>query len=289
MRKDDNKLNIRLGLLSIIINFLLFGLKYWAGIVSGSVAIIADAWHTLSDSASSLVLIIGAKIAMKPADKEHPFGHGRVEHFTAIIIGILLFIVAFEFFIDSYHHFIEKQTASFGTLAIVVTIISILGKELLAQISFRGYRKNGSSALKADGWHHRTDALSSVIVLIGIFLGKYFWWIDALLGVVVALMIGYAGFEILRNEYKSMLGQAISPEIEAEMKQISQEATGRDNHLHHFHIHKYGHHTEISFHIKLPAHLTLNDAHEYCSVIEKAIEEKMGMHITIHAEPLPSN
>jgi cation diffusion facilitator family transporter len=286
MQKDDNKLNIRLGSLSIIVNFILFGLKYWAGIVSGSVAIIADAWHTLSDSASSLVLIIGSKIAMKPADKEHPFGHGRVEHFTAIIIGILLFIVAFEFSLDSYHHLIHKQGAQFGTLAIVVTIISILGKELLAQASFRGYKKNGSSALKADGWHHRTDALSSAIVLVGIFLGRYFWWIDAVLGFIVALMIAYAGFEILKSEYKTMLGQAISPEIVEQMKDISLEVTGRDNHLHHFHIHKYGHHTEISFHIKLPAELTLDEAHEYCSRIEKAIMNEMGMHITIHAEPL---
>lgn len=286
MRKKHNtKLNIILGLFSVITNLGLFALKLWAGLVSGSVAIIADAWHTLSDSASSVVLIIGSKIAQKPADREHPFGHGRVEHITAIIIGVLLFTIAVEFAVDAVKHFINRDKAQFGTLAIVVTIISIIGKEVMAQASFWGYRKNGSAALKADAWHHRTDALSSVVVLVGIFLGNYFWWVDSVMGLIVAFMIAFTGWQILRNEFDVLIGKAISPELVQQMKQISFDATGRDNNLHHFHIHQYGDHTEISFHISLPADYTILQAHSYCTKIEKAILEQLHMNVTIHTDP----
>ncbi len=283
--EGKNKINIRQGWLSIIVNIALFGLKYWAGIVSGSVALIADAWHTLSDSASSAVLIIGSKIASRPADQKHPFGHGRAEHITAIIIGILLLIVAFEFTRDSILQLYHKRQANFGTLAIIITIVSVLGKELLAQIAFWGYRKNRSKALKADAWHHRTDAISSVIVLVGILVGKYIWWVDGVLGIIVSIMIAYTSYRILREEFSKLLGEAPSPDIIEVMKAISFDVTGRDNGLHHFHIHQYGDHTELSFHIKLSAELTLDKAHGYCSKIEEAIFEKLGIHVTIHAEP----
>ncbi|TKG92367.1 cation transporter [Puteibacter caeruleilacunae] len=286
MKTNNKKINIRLGWLSILGNLVLFALKYWAGIVSGSIALIADAWHTLSDSATSIVLIIGSKAASKPADDEHPFGHGRAEHFSALIIGFLLAIVAFQFLHDSGRHLVHHERANYGTLAIVVTITSIIVKEALAQASFWGYRKNKSTALKADAWHHRTDALSSVIVLGGILLGNYFWWIDGVLGIIVAIMIGYTSYEILKTEFNTLMGESISDEMIQQMKDISLRETGKDNLLHHFHIHKYGHHTELSFHVKIDPELTLFDAHEYCTRIEKAIERELNVHVTIHAEPL---
>ena len=157
--KDINKYISREGWLSIIGNIFLFVLKYWAGIVTGSIALIADAWHTLSDSVSSVIVLIGGKISQKPADEEHPFGHGRAEHIAAIIIGVLLAIVAFDFIVSSIEKFGTHEKTVFGTIAWIVTIVSILVKEGMAQYAFWAAKKANSSILRADGWHHRTDAL----------------------------------------------------------------------------------------------------------------------------------
>ncbi len=286
MNQKNQKYIVREGWVSIFTNLLLFGLKYWAGIVSGSIALVADAWHTLTDSVSSIIVLIGGKISSKPPDDDHPFGHGRAEHIAAIIIGVLLAIVAFDFVLNAIDKFQSREAGNFGTIAIVVTIISILAKEAMAQYAFWGYKKTNSSILKADGWHHRTDALSSVIILIGIFIGKYFWWIDAALAFIVALMIGFASYEILSKEIKKLLGENIEPELLREIIQEVDQLFDLEVHIHHFHLHQYGNHNELSCHIKLPANMPLKEAHDICSQIENMIWEKFELVTTIHAEPL---
>ncbi|RKD91531.1 cation diffusion facilitator family transporter [Mangrovibacterium diazotrophicum] len=286
MNTSKHKYVIWEGWISIIANTLLFFLKYWAGIVSGSIALIADAWHTLTDSVSSVIVLIGGKLSRKPADDDHPFGHGRAEHIAAVIIGVLLAIVAFDFIISAYEKLVSRQSGNFGTIAIVVTIISIVVKEVMAQYAFWAYRKSGSSILKADGWHHRTDSLSSVIILVGILLGKYYWWIDGALAFVVAVMIGYASFEILSKEIKALLGEDVYPE---DIKAITNEVyllLNREVYIHHFHQHRYGDHNELSCHIKLPAEMPLEEVHNICTKIEKMILQKFNMVATIHPEPL---
>lgn len=283
---DKNKLINREGWLSIIGNLVLFALKYWAGIVTGSLALIADAWHTLSDSVSSVIVLIGGKISRKPADDDHPFGHGRAEHIAAVIIGVILAIIAFDFVVGAIEKFSSKEITIFGTIAWIATIISIVVKEGMAQYAFWAARKTNSTILRADGWHHRTDALSSVVILIGIAVGKYFWWTDAVLSFIVALMIGWASYEILSKEIKSLLGESPSEKLLQSIHQTAQNACKQPIHLHHIHIHKYGEHSELSCHIKLPPKMPLEDAHEICTRIEDAIEEKFGFISTIHPEPI---
>ncbi|WP_321368267.1 cation diffusion facilitator family transporter [uncultured Draconibacterium sp.] len=283
---QNNKYIFREGWISIFANIVLFGLKYWAGIITGSVALIADAWHTLTDSVSSVIVLIGGKISSKPADDDHPFGHGRAEHIAAIIIGVLLAIVAFDFVLRSIDKFGTREQTVFGPIAWIVTIISIVCKELLAQYAFWGFRKTNSSILKADGWHHRTDALSSVIILIGLLVGKYFWWTDAVLGFIVAIMIGYASFEILSKEIKSLLGESPSDELLDSIHKTVSNVCKYQVNLHHIHLHHYGHHTEMSCHIKLPPEMSLFETHEICTKIEKIIKKEFGYITTIHPEPL---
>ncbi|MCW0483962.1 cation diffusion facilitator family transporter [Gaoshiqia sediminis] len=286
MKPNNQKYIIQEGWVSIVVNTLLFGLKYWAGIVSGSIALIADAWHTLTDSISSVIVLIGGKISSKPADEEHPFGHGRAEHIAAIIIGVLLAIVAFDFVLSAWEKLQLREPGNFGTVAIVVTIISIVLKEALAQYAFWGFRKTNSSILKADGWHHRTDSLSSIIILVGIFIGRYFWWIDAVLAFIVALMIAYASYEILSKEIKSLLGEEVAPELVLTIKEEVALLLNREVYIHHFHLHQYGHHNELSCHIKLPPEMPLHEAHHICTQIERMILLKFDMVATIHPEPL---
>lgn len=276
----------REGWLSIIGNILLFGLKYWAGIATGSLALIADAWHTLSDSVSSVIVLIGGKISRKPADHEHPFGHGRAEHIASIIIGLLLAVIAFDFIVSAIDKLSSHEQTTFGTIAWVVTIVSILGKEAMAQYAFFAARKTSSSILKADAWHHRTDALSSVIILMGIAFGKQFWWTDAILSFIVALMIGWASYQILSSEIKSLLGQSPSEELLASIQNKTQKEFRRPLHLHHIHMHTYGRHTEMSCHIKLPGNMSLDEAHEICTRVEEVLMKEFGYVTTVHAEPL---
>ena len=282
----SKKYIIREGWLSITGNIFLFGLKYWAGIVTGSLALIADAWHTLSDSVSSVIVIVGGKISSKPADDDHPFGHGRAEHIASIIIGVLLVLIAFDFVVEAIKKFSAQEQTVFGIFAWVATIVSILVKEGMAQYAFWAAKKNKSSILKADGWHHRTDALSSVIILIGIALGNSFWWTDAVLSFIVALMIGWASYQILASEIKSLLGESPSNELVASIRESMHEEFNQPLYLHHIHIHTYGRHTELSCHIKLPPEMPLHQAHDICTKVEEILMNKFGFVSTVHAEPL---
>jgi cation diffusion facilitator family transporter len=279
------KLAASAGWISILTNTLLFGLKYWAGIVTGSVAIIADAWHTLSDSLSSVIVIFSLKISRKPPDEDHPFGHGRADLIASVIIGVMLAVVALNFFIESIQRLMEREAVLYGRIALIVTIISILLKEFLAQYAFFASRKTGSKALRADGWHHRSDAISSVLVLIGIFVDEYFWWIDGVLGILISLLLVYATVEILRDSTSRILGEKPDEKLVANIRDICQRVSKIPVYPHHFNIHRYGDHVELTLHIILPADQSLEQAHLIATDIEDAIRDELGIESTIHMEP----
>lgn len=279
------RLGYKQGIISIIVNIILFALKYWAGIVSGSVALIADAWHTLSDSVSSLIVIAGVKLASKKPDKQHPFGHGRWEQIAAIFIAFLLGIVAYEFIRESIDKLQSRESANFGTIAVIITIVSILAKEALARYAFYISRKTDNTSIKADGWHHRTDALSSVIVLIGIFLKGYFWWIDSILGIIISLMLFYATFEIVKESINKLLGEKPSDELIKKVKKIIRESESTELNPHHFHVHNYGTHMELTFHLKFDKNIDLYSAHSIATNIENNLLKQLSIETTIHIEP----
>lgn len=273
------------GWISIIVNILLFGLKYWAGIVSGSIALIADAWHTLSDSISSVFVLIGAKVSERPPDERHPFGHGRAELITAILIGTFLAFIGYEFIRESVLRLIHNQTTTFGPIAKIVTVISVVAKESLAQFAFWAYRKTKSNPLRADGWHHRTDAISSLLILIGIFLGSRLPWMDGVLGIIVALLIFYSAFEIIRDAVDPLMGKTPDENLIQEIKQLCNRIFGESIHAHHFHIHEYGDHSELTFHVVFPSNCTLKRAHDLSTKMEVEIRTKYNIETTIHMEP----
>ncbi len=273
------------GIISIIGNIILFVLKFWAGTVSGSIALIADAWHTLSDSVSSLVVIVGTGLSTRKADSEHPFGHGRWEHIAALFIGFLLVVIAYSFIKDSVTQFRAGGSADFGTIAIIVTVISILTKEGLAQYAFFLSRKSKNISVKADGWHHRTDALSSVIVLAGIMFKDYFWWIDSALGVIISLMLVYAAYEIIKESINKLLGEKPSDELINRIKTIIDATSEKKLNPHHFHMHNYVNHQEITFHVIIEGEMSIREGHDLVTKIENQIREKLDIEPTIHIEP----
>jgi cation diffusion facilitator family transporter len=283
---DKTKAGYVEGAVSIVVNSALFALKIWVSVITGSVALAADAWHTLSDSISSVVVVVAAKLGSKKADKEHPFGYGRWEQIASIFIAFFLGMIAFGFLEGSIRQFFDKEKVEYGTIAIIVTAVSIVVKELLAQYAFYIARKTGNSSVKADGWHHRSDALSSVVVLIGILFAKQFWWIDSVLGIIIALMLFYATFVILKEAITKILGEEPDRDLTGAITDEIKKIYNDDLHIHHFHIHNYVSHKELTFHIRLNRDLTIGKGHIIASEIEKTILDKFGMTATIHVEPL---
>lgn len=274
------------GIFSGIVNILLFVIKYWAGVVSGSVALMADAWHTLSDTVTSLLIIIGTKLSSKPPDDEHPFGHGRIELVISIIIGVLLAFVGLHFFQEAIESLTNQKSAVFTPLTIWVTIASIVSKEILAQYAFYCYKKTRQSSLKADGWHHRSDSISSIVILIGILCGQHFWWADGVLGIIVALFILYTTYEIMKEAINPLLGEQADKRTVEKIKQICDNYLNEEYDIHHFHVHRYGHHKELTFHLKIDGDVTLTYAHDIATAIENRIRQELFYEPTIHMEPL---
>ena len=283
---DKSKAQYTEGVISVIINSALFVLKIWAGIITGSIALIADAWHTLSDSLSSIIVVVAAKLSSRKADKEHPFGHGRWEYIASLFIAFFLGIIAYEFLKNSVIKFNSKEQVEFGSIAIIVTIVSIVVKELLAQYAFYLGKKTENLIIRADGWHHRTDALSSVVVLIGILFAKRFWWIDSVLGIIIAIMIFYVAFTILKETITKILGEEPGEDLINKITGEIKNAYNDDLSMHHFHIHNYVSHKELTLHIKLRKNLSIETGHRIASVIEERIKDKFDMAVTIHVEPL---
>jgi len=156
----------------------------------------------------------------------------------------------------------------------------------MAQYAFWAARKTNKKSLKADGWHHRSDAFSSIVILLGIFIGKYFWWIDGVMGFIVAIIISYAAYQIFRDTINSLLGEKADAELIDKLKSIVKEFSKETLHLHHIHIHNYGNHSELTFHIKFPPNTTIIEIDEIIHSIEARVRKDLNMETTIESESI---
>ncbi len=273
------------GIVSTFANFLLFVFKYIVGTTTGSISIIADAWHTLSDCISSGVIIIGGMYAKKPRDKKHPFGHGRIELITNIVIATMLIFIAYSFSTEAISKIISKTHTVFDKMSVVIMVVSVIVKEALAQFSFWAGKKVAATSLISDGWHHRTDAMSSIAILIGIFLNRYFYWADGVLALVVAVIIVLTAARIVAETVSTIIGEAPEEQLIDQITTIACSTPNIDcQSLHHFHIHRYGTHIEMTFHIRFEPNTTVYTAHEAVSVLEKSLRDELNIESTIHIE-----
>ena len=239
------------GWISIVINVVLFAVKIVTGLAINSVALIADAVHTLSDSATSVVVIVGFKIAKKPSDKEHPFGHGRVEPVATLIVSVLLFVAGVELLEKSVHSIFNSHatTASFGVILLITGTIFI--KELMARFSYVLGDMIDSKALKADALHHRTDAISTVLVVVALIASHFgFSRIDGIMGACVSLIIFYSAYEIDKEAVNPLLGEAVSKETLKEIERIAKSHEGILG-VHDIIFHKYVQTSVISLHVEV--------------------------------------
>ena len=275
------------GWVSVVINTVLFGFKLWCGMITGSIAMVADAWHTLSDTLTSIVVIIGFRIAAKPPDEKHPFGHGRAEGISAVVIATLLGVVGLDFLIQSAQHLYlgPAKAARFSSYAITVFLISVFIKEALAQFSFWAARRTHSHAIEGDAWHHRSDSIASAMIFVGAFFGKSLWWIDGVMGLGVSALILYAAYEILAGSSRVIMGEGVDKKREEEIIEAVRGLVPDESKIHHLHLHRYGDHVEATLHIKLPSDMNVKRAHEIASTVERAIRERLNIESTVHIEP----
>ncbi len=272
--------------LSIAGNVALFVIKYWAGLNVGSVAMQADAWHTLSDTLTSVIVLAGFWMAARPPDREHPFGHGRAESIAAVVVGTLLAVVAFSFLRDSLARLLSGDAVDYSMLSILIFLASVFVKEAMAQVSMYAGRKHDSRVLVADGWHHRSDALTSLLIVIGAWAGSSYAWIDGALGIVVSAFIFYAAGSILHSVVTSLLGERPSPELRERIAAAIGEVAPEASDVHHLHLHRYGDHREMTLHIRLPDDMPLCGAHAVAERVETALYERYDIVVTVHVDPL---
>ncbi|MEM4789563.1 MAG: cation diffusion facilitator family transporter [Ignisphaera sp.] len=269
MLNDRKRIGYLEGIVSIVVSIVLFALKYFYGVLFNSIAIVADSIHTLSDSLTSAVVILGFWVAYKPIDKEHPFGHGRAEHITTVVIGAMLIMVGIDFIQRSYAKFISKEPFIFSWSLVILLVVSAIAKEFLALWAFNLGKKYKASSITADAWHHRSDAIASILLATAIALGGNLWWLDSILGFMVSALIIYTGIEIIHTKTFELLGRAPTQEEIEKIKKIVYNVSPPVQDLHHVHIHEYGEHTEITLHIRLPPEIPVSIAHKIASDIEK--------------------
>ncbi len=273
------------GWLSIGLNLILFTAKLAVGRQIGSVAAVADAWHTLSDSLTSLLVIISFWIAARPADDRHHFGHGRAEVIGSVIIATLLAVVGVNFLKESVERLVHHEAIVFSRLAILIFLSSAILKEALALLSFRLGKIFQSSSLVADAWHHRSDAIASALIVIGALFSQQWWWVDGVLGVGVSGLILFAVASLFRRSISSLLGESPAPSLEEKIKKTILDVDHRLGEVHHLHVHDYGEHRELTVHVRLPWRMSLDEAHTIASQVEKVLREELQLEPTIHLEP----
>ncbi|MCS7108541.1 MAG: cation diffusion facilitator family transporter [Sulfolobales archaeon] len=273
------------GIVSIIVNSLLFIVKYILGLMYNSIAVIADSVHTLSDAVTSLVVVFSFWVAYKPADKEHPFGHGRAEHVGSVIVGTLLCVAGYELMIASFRKFTAQESMVFNVVLVAIMMVSAIVKELLARWSLRLGSKYDSNILVSDAWHHRSDAIASVLVGLGVLVGEKFWWVDSVLGVSLSLLIIYTAVKLILTTSKEFLGYSPSPKLEDEIRKIVLTTSKEISDVHHIHIHKYGEHVEVTLHVRFPPNTPLSEAHRIATQVEKELKSRYSWEVTVHMEP----
>jgi cation diffusion facilitator family transporter len=273
-------------IVSILGNLLLGMIKIVIGYIYSSISLISDGIHSLSDVITSVIAIVGIKIALKPPDESHPYGHSRFECLFSFFIGLALFLTAYEIGKFAVERIVSGETIEINAIMVAVAILSIVVKELMTQYSLFVGKKLNSQVLIADAYHHRSDALSSGVVLVGLLLQKFgIYYGDAIAGIIVALMIAKVAFDICITNIHYLTGRAPPKKF---FEIIKKEALKVDKVIgvHDIKAHYVGPKIHVEVHVEVPSDISAREMHDIEVAVKNRLEsldivERAYVHVDI--------
>lgn len=278
------------GIVGICLNIVLFVLKFFAGTISGSIAITADAFNNLSDAGASVVTLLGSKLAGKKPDPDHPFGHGRIEYLSGLAVSMVILLMGFELLRDAVDKILHPEVVEFSLLAVGILIASIAVKCYMYLYNHAVGKKIDSAAMQATATDSLSDCIATGAVLLATLVGH--WTnlrIDGWCGLIVSGLILFAGYNAAKDTIAPLLGQPPEQEFVDEIERTVMAHTLVRG-IHDLVVHDYGpSRVMITLHAEVPADHNIMDIHDEIDLIEVELREKLGCEATIHMDPIDMN
>lgn len=276
------------GVLGIICNLFLFGVKLTIGLIMNSIAITSDAFNNLSDTGSSMITILGAKLSNRVPDDEHPFGHGRFEYISSLIIAFIIMLVGFELLKSSFDKIIKPEKIEFNWILVIILSVSILVKVWM--YFYNRYIGNaiGSKVNQAAAYDSLNDVVATSAVILTTIIGKFISFpIDGIAGLIVSILIIYTGYGVAKDTVNVLLGMSPSPETVDRIHSQILECDFIEG-VHDLKVHDYGPgRTIASVHVEMSDSISIVKAHTEIDKVEKRILKELGIDIVIHVDPMP--
>ena len=278
------------GAVGIAINLLLFALKLLAGTLAGSVAITADAFNNLSDAGASIVTLLGFRLAGHKPDTEHPFGHGRIEYISGLIVSLVILLMGFELLRDAVGAILHPEAVECSALTVTILLISICAKCYMYCYNHGVGKKLNAAAMQATAADSLSDCAATTAVLLSTLAGHFLHWqIDGWCGLVVSLLILWAGVQAAKDTLSPLLGQPPTEEFVQQIHDIvmaNKSICG----IHDLVVHDYGPgRVMISLHAEVPAHGDILALHDEIDNVEKELHDRLGCEAVIHMDPIVTN
>ena len=275
------------GAVGIGLNVLLFIGKFFAGRLSGSIAVTADAFNNLSDAGSSAVTLLGFRLAGKKPDPDHPFGHGRIEYISGLVVAGLILLMGVELAKSSFDKILHPEEVTFSTLALVILAVSVAAKLYMWHYNRRIGGKIRSAAMEATASDSLSDAAATSAVLLAMLIGRWTGLaVDGYVGMVVALFILFSAYKAAKETLSPLLGQAPDPELVQHIRDIVEEHDTVVG-IHDLVVHDYGPGRQmVSLHAEVPASGDILQLHDVIDNIERELHEKLHVQAVIHMDPI---
>lgn len=278
------------GIVGIMCNLFLFAGKFFAGVITGAISITADAFNNLSDAASSIITLVGFDMAGKPADKDHPFGHGRMEYVSGLVVSLLILMMGVELFKSSVEKVLHPEIISEQWISYMILVVSIFVKFWMYMFNRSIGWKIHSETMKATASDSLNDCVSTAAVFGGMLIFHYFHLnVDGVVGIVVACFVLWGGYESVRDTLNPLLGESPDPELVTKIKEMvlrHEMVIG----VHDIVVHDYGPGRRIvSLHAEVPATENIMEVHDVMDHIEMRLMEEYHCEATIHMDPVVTN
>lgn len=284
------KYGLLAGIVGIISNVILCSMKVLIGVSIKSIAIIADGINNLADASSSIITLIGFKLAAKPEDKDHPYGHARIEYISGLLVSAIIIILGFQLLKSSFMKVLHPDPIHFNYITIIILLVAIAIKIWQALFNISAGKKINSVALMATGTDSRNDVISTIAVLIGIIVSKFTGLqLDGIIGCLVALFIIWSGIQLIRETSSPLLGEAPDPALVTAILEGTKSFQGVIG-THDLIVHNYGPgRIFASIHIEVDADSDIMETHDMIDNIERKLSSSLKIHLTAHMDPVKVN